>query len=150
MKKQKADSFAVQERLLCIGLSEGQARLRRFSLRVREGRPQRPTDMIALADAFDAILKRADPKKALGISGKRYAGKPPRTAGEWGKEFSLGFEVEQLRRAEGLTVSQALDRLSPKCEKQGITRERLEKYRKRNLKMIVEILGVDAKGKGRS
>jgi hypothetical protein len=138
---------SVKEIVLCKGLNEGQARLRRFSLRVREGRPQNPEDMVALADAFDAILQHADPKKALGISGKRYAGRPAQTGGEWSKGFEAGLEVERLRKKENLSVREALDRLEEKYAKLGISRELLKRYRERNLKTIKGTLDVEERSR---
>jgi hypothetical protein len=120
--------LASREQILDAEMSLGMARLNRIARRVREGKPQDTGDMVALAVSFEKIVAGIEPKKALGIDGKRSQGRKPMTGAEAGKWFARVVRVEELRAA-GMPREDAIDEaaLEHHC-----ARDSLDRWHKRN------------------
>lgn len=88
-------------------MGPGHSRLKRIAYRIRRRDTIAEDDLAFIAAAFDAIVDGADPKKALGIGGKRGQGRRAMTALEGDKRMRFAVEVEQHRR-DGMSRNDAI------------------------------------------
>lgn len=125
------------DEILMAELSEPQRVLWRVIEALRNGRTPSDSDAKAHADALDAILSGADPKRALGLTGRRGQGRKPKTSSQMDEtELNPVIRIERLRR-KGMKRDEAIARIA---REEHIAEGTLIGYHKRNREAAVWLL----------
>ncbi|OGA59985.1 MAG: hypothetical protein A3G81_26130 [Betaproteobacteria bacterium RIFCSPLOWO2_12_FULL_65_14] len=127
----------MRERILQADLSDAQSLLWRVADALRSGRMPAAEDAEAHARALNAILDGDDPRRALGLAGRKGQGRRERTSAEVDSiELQPTMQVELLRR-EGISREEAVERVADSAH---IPLDTLTRYHKKHRKAALFII----------
>lgn len=130
------------EKLNAHEMSEGQARIWRFTNSVMKGQSPCQKDIEDLALCFEKILEGEDPRNALGLNGIQSQGRKARTGEElFEKEIFPVLEIERLR-SEGKTLEYALCLVGKEMQITEATLTRYHKRWRKNVKGLIAQMGM--------